>query len=96
MDAPKIEHLLANGDLTLGKKLLLQHPMKIALHQIERYFDACLAGALSGEPITMGHRSKILNVGSFMWNELKNDPDRLVFIVCILGGLALISVTMMH
>ena len=31
-----------------------------------------------------------------MWSELKNDPDRLVFIVCILGGLALVSVTMMH
>lgn len=31
-----------------------------------------------------------------MWNEFKSDPDRLVFIVCILGGAALMLVNSMH
>ena len=29
-----------------------------------------------------------------MWNEFRTDPDHLVFLVCILGGLALILVDM--
>lgn len=31
-----------------------------------------------------------------MWNVFSTDPDRLVFLVCMFGGIILVVVNMMH